>query len=271
MIPTVRPASELAVGCTLEYQVPTRAGDEFARSNRLGRQSNSVFSVLYAFATLDCSTRAASTTSSSNRSDRYSDRLRRCLLPLSPRLIGLEADLRSERSGTVDTPDHGLNLKARGRSRFFELHPGRVRDFARLSTGTDHESVHAAFGIAAGAFVQRVRSRSHLSATDLGRQPSVMPCRSQWSARPLSLVLIVSSPFRTVVDSLFVNNESTVFTDSFDRVGSDPAIALRTWVRAGVCLDVLVEACFVDISSPCFLTNYRDSPIRRTPHPLRGK
>lgn len=75
-----------------------------------------------------------------------------------------------------------------------------------------------------------------------------MTCRSQWRARPLSLVVIVSSPFRTVVDSLFVNNESTVFTDSFDRVGSDPAIALGTWVRAGVRLDVLVEACFVDIS-----------------------
>lgn len=76
-----------------------------------------------------------------------------------------------------------------------------------------------------------------------------MPCRSQWSARPLSLVLIVSSPFRTVIDSLFVNNESTVLTDRFDRVGSDPAITLRTWVCAGVCLDVLVEARFVDISS----------------------
>jgi hypothetical protein len=49
-------------------------------------------------------------------------------------------------------------------------------------------------------------------ATDLGRKPSIMTCRSQWSTRPLSLVLIVSSPFRTVVDSLFVNNESTAFT-----------------------------------------------------------
>src|SRR6056297_2110698 len=90
--------------------------------------------------------------------------LHRCLLLLSPRLIGLEADLRFERSETVDTPDHGPNLKARGRSRSFEPHPSRVRDFARLSTGTDHESVHAAFGIAAGAFVRRVRSRLHLSS-----------------------------------------------------------------------------------------------------------
>src|SRR6056297_1799016 len=99
-----------------------------------------------------------------------------------------------------------------------------------------------------------------------------MPCRGQWSARPLSLVLIVSSPFRTVVDSLFVNNESTVFTDSFDRVGSDPAIALRTWVRAGVCLDILVEACFVDISGcHCSHRVSGNPPVRRAPHPLRGR
>jgi len=107
-------------------------------------------------------------------SGRYSDRLRRCLLPLSPRLIALEAGLRFERSGTVDTPDHGPNLKARGRSRFFELHPARVRGFARLSTGTDHESVPGAFGTVAGAFAQRVCSCSHLFAdrfpsTALGR------------------------------------------------------------------------------------------------------
>jgi len=30
---------ELAVGCSLEYRVLTQAGDEFARANRLGRQS----------------------------------------------------------------------------------------------------------------------------------------------------------------------------------------------------------------------------------------
>jgi hypothetical protein len=53
-------------------------------------------------------------------------------------------------------------------------------------------------------------------------------CCSQWSARPLSLVPVVSSPFWTAVDSLFVNNESTLLTDSFDRVGSDPATALGT-------------------------------------------
>ena len=75
-----------------------------------------------------------------------------------------------------------------------------------------------------------------------------MTCCCKWSARSFSLVLVVGSPFRTVIDSLFGNNESAVFTGRFDRVGSDPAIALRTWVRAGVCLDVLVEACFVDIS-----------------------
>jgi hypothetical protein len=60
-------------------------------------------------------------------------------------------------------------------------------------------------------------------ATNLRRQPSVTTCRGQWGACPLALVLIVSSPFRTVVNSLFLNNESTVLTDGFDRVGSDPA------------------------------------------------
>jgi len=181
-------------------------------------------------------------------SGRYSDRLRRCLLPLSPRLIALEAGLRFERSGTVDTPDHGPNLKARGRSRFFELHPARVRGFARLSTGTDHESVPGAFGTVAGALPREFVPVRIFSPTDFRRQPSVVTCRSQWSARPLSLVLIVSSPFRAMVDSLFIDDQATVLTDGFDRVRSDPAIALRTWVRTGVCLDVLVEACFVDVS-----------------------
>lgn len=95
-----------------------------------------------------------------------------------------------------------------------------------------------------------------------------MTCRSQWSARPLSLVLVVGSPFRTVIDSLFGNNESAVFTGRFDRVGSDPAIALRTWVRAGVCLDVLVEARFVDFSS-CHRLFVRC--IVYTPHPSQGE
>jgi hypothetical protein len=51
------------------------------------------------------------------------------------------------------------------------LHPARVRRFARLSTGTDHDSVPGAFGTVAGAFAQRVRFRSHLSGD---RSPSIV-------------------------------------------------------------------------------------------------
>ena len=70
--------------------------------------------------------------------------------------------------------DHEPTLRTLERLRFVELHPGRVRGFARLSTGTDHDSVPGAFGTVAGAFAQRVRSRSHLFAdrflsTALGR------------------------------------------------------------------------------------------------------
>ena len=95
-----------------------------------------------------------------------------------------------------------------------------------------------------------------------------MTCCCKWSTRSFSLVLVVGSPFRTVIDSLFINDESAVFTDGFDRAGRDPAIALRTWVRAGVCLDVLVEARFVDFSS-CHWLFVRC--IVYTPHPSQGE
>jgi hypothetical protein len=82
----------------------------------------------------------------------------------------------------------------------------------------------------------------------------------------------VSSPFRAMVDSLLIDDQATVLADGFDRVGSDPAIALRTWVRAGVRLDVFVEARLVDVSRRHVLSPVSgDSPARRTPHPLRGE
>jgi len=73
-----------------------------------------------------------------------------------------------------------------------------------------------------------------------------------------------------MVDSLFIDDQATVLTDGFDRVRSDPAIALRTWVRTGVCLDVLVEACFVDVSCRHVFSPLSRFAVMANPSPIEG-
>ena len=59
-----------------------------------------------------------------------------------------------------------------------------------------------------------------------------MASRSEWGTRSLALLVVVRPPLRPVIDTLFLNNESTVLTDRFDRVRSDVSVALGTLVGA---------------------------------------
>ena len=52
-----------------------------------------------------------------------------------------------------------------------------------------------------------------------------------------------------MVDLVFVNDEPAVLANGFDCIGGDPTVALGTLVSVRFCVDVLVEARFVDVSS----------------------
>ncbi len=69
------------------------------------------------------------------------------------------------------------------------------------------------------------------AATDLCRQAAIVAGRSEWGARSLALLVVVRTPLRPVIDTLFVDDQPTVLTDRFDRIRGDLAVALGTLVR----------------------------------------
>ena len=60
--------------------------------------------------------------------------------------------------------------------------------------------------------------------------------------------VVVRPPLQPVIDTLLVDDQTTVLADRFDRVRGDPAVALGTLVRTRFRSDVFVEASFVDVS-----------------------
>jgi hypothetical protein len=56
--------------------------------------------------------------------------------------------------------------------------------------------------------------------------------RTEWCARSVALLVVVRPPLRPVIDALFIDDQTTVPSDRFDRVRRDPAVALVTLVGA---------------------------------------